>query len=183
MICSASSGARLIRRHGLTLSRWRNGAGRKADIATGPGWLIGFAWLDADAPFSDYSGHDRTITLVEGPGFRLAGAGRDPLVVTEVGHPASFDGGWLADCRIHGAPCVVLNAMSYRAQWRHAVTVHRGGPIDPEGAVADVLVVLRGELRVGDLVAGPQDAIGLDAAGVALTSADALVCRVTIHAA
>jgi hypothetical protein len=53
------------------VSRWRNGAGRKADIAAGPDWLVGYAWLDADAPFSDYAGYDRTITLIEGPGFIL----------------------------------------------------------------------------------------------------------------
>ncbi len=176
---------RLIRRSGLTVSLWRNGAGRKADIVTGAGWLVGFAFLDADAPFSDYTGHDRTITLVEGPGFTLSGNGRN-LAVTEPGRPAPFDGGWIVDCHIHGAPCVVLNAMTERAHWRHRVSVHRGGAAiaaDPGTAVADVLVVLRGELRVGDLLAGPQDAIRLAAPVIADPSAEALICRVRIHAA
>ena len=53
------------------LSRWVNGAGRKADIDSGPGWMVGFAWLDTDAPFSDHSGQSRTITLLDGPGFTL----------------------------------------------------------------------------------------------------------------
>jgi len=63
--------ATLIPFASLSESRWRNGAGRKADIATGQDWLVGFAWLEADAPFSDYRGLDRTITLVDGQGFTL----------------------------------------------------------------------------------------------------------------
>ncbi len=174
----------LIRRGALIVSPWRNGAGRKADIATGAGWLIGFAFLDEDAPFSDYAGHDRTITLVEGPGFTLAGEERD-LGVTEIGQPAAFDGGWRVACRIHGGACVVLNAMTERAHWRHNVTVHHGGgtiAADPAGAVADVLVVLRGEIRLGDVAAGPQDAIRLDGPVVAQADVTALVCRVRVLA-
>jgi hypothetical protein len=175
----------LIRRDALTVSPWRNGAGRKADIATGPGWLIGFAFLDADAPFSDYTGHDRTITLVQGPGFTLSGAGRD-LAVPEPAQPAPFDGGWIVDCHIHGAPCVVLNAMTARADWRHSVTIHRGAtPIlaDPGTAVADVLVVLRGEIRLNDTLAGAQDAFLLTAPASLQPSDAALVARISVHPA
>jgi hypothetical protein len=43
----------LIPRASLAHHPWRNKAGRKADIATGADWLIGFAFLDQDAPFSD----------------------------------------------------------------------------------------------------------------------------------
>ena len=121
----------VIRRADLTITPWRNGAGRKADIATGPGWLIGFAFLDADAPFSDYTGHDRTITLAEGPGFTLADTTGKSLAVTAIGRPAPFDGGWNVDCRIHGAPCVVANVMTERAPWRHAATVHTAADLPP----------------------------------------------------
>lgn len=105
------------------ISRWPNDAGRKADIASGPGWLAGFAWLDADAPFSDLSGQDRTITLLDGPGFTLDFAPPHPALVVRSRHvPSQFDGGWPARCRILG-PCLVLNAMSVRGQWRHEVRV------------------------------------------------------------
>ncbi len=104
-------------------SRWANGAGRKADIATGPGWMIGFAWLDADAPFSDFSGQNRIITLLDGPGFTLEFAPPHPaLVVTRPHMPRPFDGGWPTQCRILG-PCLVLNAMCDRSRWRHSVTM------------------------------------------------------------
>jgi environmental stress-induced protein Ves len=104
-------------------SRWANGAGRKADIATGRDWMVGFAWLDADAPFSDFSGQNRIITLLDGPGFTLDFAPPNPpLVVTSRHVPSPFDGGWPTQCRILG-PCLVLNAMCARDRWRHSVTV------------------------------------------------------------
>lgn len=176
---------RLIARAGLTISPWPNLAGRKADIAAGPGWLVAFAFLDADAPFSDYSGHDRTITLAEGPGFSLSGAGHADLMVAEIGRPAPFDGGWPAQCRIGGA-CVVVNTMTERAIWRHAITIHRGAnlaPLDPSGAEADIVVVLQGSLTVGEVVAGRHDAIRLDGPAAPLASPDALLYRTRVLAA
>jgi environmental stress-induced protein Ves len=172
----------LIRRDGLVISPWRNGAGRTADIAAGPGWTVGFAFLDADAPFSDYSGHDRTITLVEGPGFTLTGPGREPLIVSVPATPAPFDGGWRVDCHIHGAPCVVLNAMTERAAWHHAVSVHRGAAL-PALAAGDVLVVLAGEVASGGEVARRHDALRIVGAATVHASADALVCRISIRPA
>ena len=121
------------------ISRWQNGAGRKADIDTGPGWLAGFAWLDAEAPFSDLTGQDRTITLLDGPGFTLDFAPpHSALTVRSRHEPHRFDGGWPARCRILG-PCLVLNAISLREQWRHTVrilTAPERLPAPPAGSVA-----------------------------------------------
>ncbi len=172
----------LIRREALAVSPWRNGAGRKADIATGPGWLIGFAFLDACAPFSDYAGHDRTITLVQGPGFTLSGPDAT-LDITGLGQPTPFDGGWPLACRIHGGPCIVVNAMTERTRHRHSVTRFHGGPIDPGGATADVLVVLQGELRLDERTASVQDAIILAGPGRGAVSPDGMVVRLTINPA
>ncbi len=172
----------LLRRAELPISLWRNGAGRKADIIAGPFWHIGFAFLDADAPFSNYAGHDRTITLVEGPGFTLA----NPDITLEIaalGQPTAFDGAWPLACRIHGAPCIVVNAMTERARHRHTVTRFHGGPVDPGGTTADVLVVIHGELRLGGLSATAHDAIILTDPAHATLSPDALVVRLTINPA
>jgi environmental stress-induced protein Ves len=65
----------VIRSAALPVSRWRNGAGRKADIATGDGWMAGFAWLDEEAPFSEFAGQDRTITLLQAPASRWRSRG------------------------------------------------------------------------------------------------------------
>lgn len=137
-------------------SRWANGAGRKADIATGPGWMVGFAYLDADAPFSDFSGQNRIITLVDGPGFTLEFAPpHQPLVVHAPHVPNRFDGGWPTQCHILG-PCLVLNAMGVRAQWRHNVevlTVPTLLPAPPPGAIAFLVdLTTRDTLRLNGAI-------------------------------
>jgi len=145
------------------VSRWRNGAGRKADIAAGPDWLVGFAWLDADAPFSDYVGHDRTITLIEGPGFTLDfGPRHDALDVQIPYAPRPFDGGRTAYCRVPDGPCIVLNAMTARATWTHSVSVAPAAALaaPAPGGVA-FLVVLEGSVVIDGRIAGPRDAFRL----------------------
>ena len=142
----------------LAISPWPNGAGRKADIAAGPGWLMAFAFLDQDAPFSDYSGHDRTITLLDGPGFTLSGPGRSPEIVNTIAQPAAFDGGWRAQCTVAG-PSIVVNAMTERTSWRHQVTLCTSGLIDPGTAEAAALVVLAGTLTAAQHTLGPRDVV------------------------
>lgn len=161
----------------LSESRWANGQGRKADIAGGDGWSLGFAWLDGTAPFSDYTGINRTITLVEGDGFVLDFVGQPPLSVTRIGVPADFDGGWRTQCRLLGGPCCVLNAASARGRWRHAVRI-----VAPHGAgrlqAGNFVVVLRGQALVGADAVGPRDSLRVTAPAAISGSADALVALV-----
>jgi environmental stress-induced protein Ves len=164
----------MIRAADLTVSPWLNGAGRKADIASGDGWLLGFAWLDKDAPFSDYGGHDRTIMLLEGPGFSLDLPEGRTLTVTERYQPVAFDGAGPIACHVLG-PCRVLNAIS--AYPGFSLTMQAMTAADYSSTVmtgtfmaGDVYaVVLRG--RLGD--ADPLDTLLLTEPVVA--SADALI--------
>ena len=164
------------------MSPWRNGAGRKADIAAGPDWLVGFAWLDADAPFSNYGGHDRTITLIEGPGFALDfGLAHAPLAARKPYAPCVFDGGWTAECRVPDGPCMVLNAMTARATWTHSVTVAHPAelaPPMPGGAV--FLVVLEGSVAIEGQRGGPCDAFRLADAATVSVGAGAVTVLVRI---
>ena len=153
----------ILRAAELPVSLWRNGAGRKSDVAAGPGWTVGFAWLDADSVFSDYAGHDRTIMLVAGPGFTLDFAGRAPLVADEPFAPAPFDGGWAAECRVAG-PCRVLNAMTERGRASHAMRTQAGSlRLAPEASVIEIVVLLRGAGSVsnadGTAALEPLDAV------------------------
>ena len=97
-----------IRFADLAITPWRNGAGRKGRHrrAARAGWP-GFAFLDRDAPFSDYAGHDRTITLLDGAGFELAFADGARLRVDRPHLPRHFDGGIPATCRLLDGPCRV----------------------------------------------------------------------------
>jgi environmental stress-induced protein Ves len=157
----------------LTVSPWRNKAGRKADLFAGPGWMAGFAFLDADAAFSDYGGWDRTITLVEGAGFSLAGEGR--RLEARLREPLGFDGGWRCGCVLAGGPCLVLNAMTERGRWTHRVTV---GPAVPGSGERAVVVVLDGHIGA----AGRHDALLLEGEAMPAASADAVVWRAEYRA-
>ena len=164
------------------MSPWRNGAGRKADIAAGPDWLVGFAWLDADAPFSGYAGHDRTITLVEGPGFALDfGPSHPALLARRPFVPAAFDGGWPARCRVPDGPCMVLNAMTARAGWTHRVTVATG-PVQANSVPGGVafLVVLEGSVSIDGETAGSRDAFRVEGAATFEAGAAARVALIGI---
>lgn len=155
-----------LRNAELPVSPWQNGAGRKSDLAEGPGWMTGFAWLDADAPFSHMAGMDRTITLVHGPGFVLHIAGH-PLPVTTRYVPADFDGGQPTECRIAG-PSRVLNVVTDRARLCHAITITRpvaATTLETAGCVACFAVLLEGAARAEDgtdeVALDPLDAVRL----------------------
>ena len=134
-----------------------------ADIAAGPEWLVGFAWLGADAPFSDYVGHDRTITLIEGPGFMLDfGPPHAAVDVRTPYGPRPFDGGRTAYCRVPDGPCIVLNAMTARGTWTHSVSVASTAALAaPAPGGAAFLVVLEGSVVIDGRIAGPRDTFRL----------------------
>jgi environmental stress-induced protein Ves len=143
---------RIIRFAELPITRWRNGLGRKADITGGEGWTLSFAWIDGDAPFSDYRGQDRTLTLLEGGGFMLEFAEHPPLVVDRIQAPTGFGGDWPARCVLPGSPCMVVNVIAERARWRQSVEIL---PVTGEVALTPLggpchAVVLQGEIALPD---------------------------------
>ena len=163
------------------MSRWNNGAGRKADFAGGDGWSIGFAWLDADAPFSDYTGYDRTIMLVEGPGFTLEFPDAPALTVTSPFVPTAFEGGWPATCRIL-EPSRVLNVFTHRARLVHEVVAVAGAGIVPSvAALAQFLVVVRGTVHLSGATLEPWDGVSFDQSLMATSPDDGLLARIAIH--
>ena len=177
----------MIRFADLPISLWRNGAGRKADIAAGEDWLVGIAFLDQDAAFSDYAGHDRTITLLDGAGFELAIAGSGVLRVDRPYVPRQFDGGAPTACRLLAGPCRVLNAMTARATGRHAVRVLTGAELplaEPAAGAMSWLVLLRGHATIADgsraLTMAPFDALRRDTSPRVTADPAAVFAEVTV---
>lgn len=121
----------------LPVTAWRNGLGRKADIVTGDGWALSFAWLDADAPFSDFSGSDRTQILLEGAGFILE-FDRHPSITVDRPHvPHRYDGGLPVRARLLDGPCLALNVISVREDWKQTVEVTDEVPIEGFAVILD----------------------------------------------
>lgn len=111
----------IVRFRTLKESLWQNQKGRKVDIASSTSpmtWTLFFAYLDHDAPFSDFSGYDRTIALISGKGFSLNGQRiLDPRI------PFRFDGGLKPFCELESEPCFVLNVMSERLKFSHSMEI------------------------------------------------------------
>ena len=143
---------------------------------------MGFAWLDADAPFSNYGGHDRTIILIEGPGFTLDfGPSHPALVARRPYVPSAFDGGWVVRCRVPDGRCTVLNAMTARATRTHSVTVSPASELaaPAPGGVA-LLVVLEGRVAIDGQTAGPRDTFRIADTTTIHTGADARAALIRI---
>jgi hypothetical protein len=176
----------VVRRADLTVTPWKNGLGRKADLAEGDGWFVGLAWLDRDAAFSDFPGTDRTCALVEGAGFTLEVEGAPPLVYAAPGTAHAFPGDVPTRCVLTAGPCVVLNVMTRRGDLDHQVEV--GGALPPDGWS----VVLQGQVRPAARDSGdtpddvrpavPGDVILLPHSGIASPDLRVVTVRAPVRA-
>jgi environmental stress-induced protein Ves len=167
----------VIRQGELAVTAWKNGRGRKADIASGDGWFVGLAWLDEDAPFSDFTGFDRTCLLLDGHGFTLSFDGQPDLGFTAPGAVHSFAGESPTTAHLLDGPCLVMNVMSRRGHWSHRLDI--GAIMAPHGYA----VVLRGSVAGGATQpgahhAGPGDVLVLPHDGAA--SDDLLLATATL---
>ena len=162
----------VVRLADLEVTPWKNGKGRKADVAAGEGWFVGLAWIEADAPFSHFPGTQRSQVLVEGAGFTLSFYGRAPAVYRAPGDVNSFRGDLPAQVRTAGGPSLVFNVMTSVGSWTHDLVVT--DTLAPQGFA----VVLRGTVDADGGPAGPGDVLVLPHEG--RPSDDLLVAVATI---
>jgi environmental stress-induced protein Ves len=120
---------------------WKNGRGRTTEIASGPpgapldgfDWRVSVADVDADGPFSQFPGIERTIALIAGGGMRLAIGGRD-VEIRAPFEPYTFDGEEAAHCTLIAGAVRDFNLMVRRDRTRGVVTVVRDGGARIAGA-------------------------------------------------
>lgn len=98
---------------------WRNGGGVTTQLAVeGDGarwlWRLSLAQVARSGPFSDFSGYERTIMLVQGDGMELRIEGREPVTLRTAFEPFVFDGGARTECTLLGGPVTDLNVMTAR---------------------------------------------------------------------
>lgn len=109
---------------------WKNGKGSTAEIAVRrPAgndrflWRLSLAQVPEDGPFSDFSGYDRTLVLIEGTKLGLDfGSGRAARLEAPYAH-ASFAGDWPTVATLAGGPVADLNIMTDRARAKHKFTL------------------------------------------------------------
>ncbi len=152
---------------------WKNGGGEMADIAVVPAdagyddfkWRIAIAKIDADRPFSDFPGIDRTFMVVSGKGVRLSVEGMETARLTHQSPPYFFPGDKPAHAELIDGPIHALNVMTKRGVADTRIGLVDGpAQFDTGGDVYAVLVWARGAA-----------AVTVNGASVALGQHDALI--------
>ena len=103
----------------FTLVPWRNGLGNTTQMcvewppnASDFHWRLSMAPVQNDGPFSDFTGYQRTLVLIEGNGITLHhGTGQTDRLSHRF-DIARFDGAAHTDARLHNGPITDLNVMT-----------------------------------------------------------------------
>lgn len=105
---------------------WKNGGGVTVDIADAftpgatPGGWAGMIWrfghtrISRPGPFSDLSGYDRILAVIEGRGLLLRSPEAEALHVREPFRPVRFPGERPIESALEDGPVGVLNLMADR---------------------------------------------------------------------
>lgn len=134
---------RLLDPAGYRHMPWANGRGvtveiARSDDAAGMLWRLSMAQVVEDGPFSGFPGIDRSLTVIDGPGFALAGEGwrlrADPLV------PLGFAGDVPVSAADVTGPVQDLNVMWRRDALAARVRVATGA-MQAAGAVVALVAL------------------------------------------
>jgi len=110
---------------------WKNGGGMTTEILAEPKadgghlWRLSIAEVAQSGPFSDFSGYDRTIMLIEGAGFTLDFESAPSKRLDGLYEPFAFDGGWKTYCTLIDGAIRDFNLMAAREAGPAELTVAR----------------------------------------------------------
>ena len=135
---------------------WKNGGGMTTEIMAEPKadgghtWRLSIAEVNQSGPFSDFSGYDRTIMLIEGAGFVLDFAGHPQKRLDRPYDPFPFDGAWKTDCTLIDGPVRDFNLMAARDAGPASLQVLRPdhGGLQVEAAKIVIVHVREGDVTV-----------------------------------
>jgi hypothetical protein len=153
---------------------WANGRGTTVEMLREDGLRLSVATVGEDGPFSVFPGVDRVLTVISGPGFRLAGAvAADCMPLVPVAFPGDVT------VRAEGVTAVSED---------FNVMTARGGPVPVVEVARDLpaggrvfLLVLAAGLVNGTPVA-PRDLVELRNEALVLQGATGLTVRMGDHA-
>jgi environmental stress-induced protein Ves len=108
---------------------WRNGLGSTVELISeilegheAFSWRLSIASVANDGPFSDFSGYDRTLLLLEGSGITLNKPNGIFKVLNSSLDYANFKGEDLIDATLHNGPIKDFNIMTLRSICTSSVT-------------------------------------------------------------
>ena len=105
---------------------WRNGLGStiellKHDLGGSFQWRLSMADVTQDGAFSDFSGYDRCLVLIDGAGITLTDNKGQKWSLTSQLDAAHFKGEDLINARLHDGPIRDFNLMTSRLDCRAKV--------------------------------------------------------------
>ena len=153
---------------------WKNSKGTTREICVGPGgevpaWRLSLADMDQDAPFSEFKGVQRLLTVIEGRGVTLSGAGQVLRIAPLC--PTGFDGALALDGALIDGPVRNLNLMFRPDLFAAQAEALRGAMTRDLGAAPQLhrlIHIVDGAVRVNGQELGPQDTAECAGQGVAL---------------
>jgi environmental stress-induced protein Ves len=105
----------VIRKAAYRAAPWKNGGGTTHEALRMPPsgdpfrWRVSIAHIDSSGPFSDFTGYNRKMVLLQGAGVELRFADGTRKALRKVGDLAEFDGAVSAHCELLHGSCVDLN--------------------------------------------------------------------------
>ena len=123
---------------------WKNGKGSTKELRFENlkddeyfAWRLSMAPIITDGVFSDFSGYDRKLLLIEGDGMTLSHDNGQTDNLTNRFDMASFDGGWRTGAKLHQGEILDFNVMTrqsvcnsrveaFAGNDHHELSVHAG---------------------------------------------------------
>ena len=108
----------IVRRASYAAVPWKNGGGVTHEAMRVPptgeyfSWRVSVAHIESSGPFSDFSGYQRKMVLLEGRGLDLQFGDGRRRELRQVGDWVEFDGAISTYCGLLDGPCVDLNLMT-----------------------------------------------------------------------
>lgn len=141
---------------------WKNGGGVTIDIAfayrdgaelggwSGMLWRFGRTRIERPGPFSDLSGYERLLAVIDGEGLVLQVRDRPALEVRKPFRPVRFGGEWTIESELTAGPVGVLNLMADRARFAIELTfLEQGTTATARAGNVVVLALSAARLSIG----------------------------------
>ena len=151
-------GLSIIPRASFVPLPWKNGGGMTYQAIRLPPtgdpflWRVSLAQIDSSGPFSDFTGYDRNMVLLQGRGIALKFGDGEQTTLQKVGDWLRFDGGVPVHCELLDGPCMDLNLMVSKLMRAAARLERLGGNLQVDAG--------RGQIT---LIFSLEDALSIDA--------------------
>lgn len=115
----------------FTTIPWKNGLGYTTELAISAGstldnfsWRLSIATVANDGIFSDFSGYQRDLVLIEGNGITLEHDGKSTDNLTKLLDVAHFDGGCTTHGKLHNGTIKDFNTMVKQGEFTAKVDTY-----------------------------------------------------------